>query len=60
VNTHGGSLSEGATQGAGHIREAITQLRGDAGSRQTPNADVALVTPGGFLWNATGFLLRAG
>jgi acetyl-CoA acetyltransferase len=58
VNTHGGSLSEGATQGAGHIREAVTQLRGDAGERQTAGATVALVTPGGFMWNATGFVLR--
>jgi acetyl-CoA acetyltransferase len=60
VNPHGGSLSEGATQGAGHFREAVTQLRGDAGTRQVPGAQVALVTPGGFLWNATGFVLRAG
>lgn len=60
INTHGGSLSEGATQGAGHIREAVVQLRGDAGVRQVPGARVALVTPGGFLWNATGFVFRAG
>ena len=34
VNTHGGNHSEGGTQGSGHIREAITQLRGEAGDRQ--------------------------
>ncbi len=59
INTHGGSLSEGATQGAGHFREAVNQLRGEAGPRQVPAAQVALVTPGGFLWNATGFVLRS-
>src|SRR5579859_3617123 len=48
VNTHGGSLSEGGSQGAGHLREAVTQLRGQAGGRQVPGARVALLTPGGF------------
>ena len=59
VNTHGGSLSEGGTQGAGHLREAILQLRGDAGSRQVP-ATAALVTPGGYYFNSQGILLRTG
>lgn len=60
VNTHGGSLSEGASQGAGHLREAVTQLRGRAGARQRDGARTALVTTGGFLWNPTAMLLYAG
>ena len=59
VNTHGGSLSEGGSQGAGHLREAVTQLRGQAGRRQVPGARVALLTPGGFFFNAQGLILRA-
>ena len=39
VNPHGGALSEGGTQGSGHIREAIHQLQGLAGDRQVPGAD---------------------
>ncbi len=58
VNTHGGSLSEGGSQGAGHLREAVTQLRGQAGRRQVPGARVALLTPGGFFFNAQGLVLR--
>jgi acetyl-CoA acetyltransferase len=59
VNPHGGSLSEGGTQGAGHVREAITQLRGQAGARQVADAKVALLTPGGFFFNAQGMVLRS-
>ena len=60
VNPHGGAISEGATQGAGHIREAVTQLRGRAGARQAPTAETALVTPGGFFFNSQGLILRRG
>ena len=59
LNTHGGSLSKGGSQGAGHLREAVTQLRGQAGPRQVPGARVALLTPGGFFFNAQGLVLRA-
>jgi acetyl-CoA acetyltransferase len=59
VNPHGGSLAEGATQGSGHIREAVHQLQGRAGARQTPSAARALITAGGFFFNAQGLLLRA-
>jgi acetyl-CoA acetyltransferase len=59
VNPHGGSLSEGATRGTGHLREAVVQLRGQAGERQAPGAKTALVTSGGFFFNAQGAVLRA-
>jgi len=58
VNSHGGSLSEGGTRGTGHIREAVVQLRGEAGERQVAAAKTALVTPGGFFFNSQGAVLR--
>jgi acetyl-CoA acetyltransferase len=59
VNPHGGSLSEGGTQGSGHLREAIHQLQGRAGERQVVGARTALITAGGFFFNAQGVALRA-
>ncbi|TAM65160.1 MAG: thiolase family protein [Mycobacterium sp.] len=60
INPHGGSLSEGATQGSGHVREAVHQLQGLAGERQVPDAQRALLTPGGFFFNAQGLTLSRG
>ncbi|HEV8296530.1 MAG TPA: thiolase family protein [Acidimicrobiales bacterium] len=59
MNPHGGSLSEGATRGSGHLREAVVQLRGEAGERQVPGARTALVTPGGFFFNSQRLILQA-
>ena len=47
LNTHGGQLSAGRLHGYGFVREAILQLRGEAGERQVPGARVAAVTAGG-------------
>ena len=58
MNPHGGALSEGGTQGSGHIREAVHQLQGRAGARQVDGAKTALVTAGGFFFNAQGLMLR--
>jgi acetyl-CoA acetyltransferase len=59
VNPHGGALSEGGTQGSGHFREAIHQLQGRAGERQVEDARTAIVTAGGFFFNAQGATLRS-
>jgi acetyl-CoA acetyltransferase len=58
MNPHGGSLSEGASRGTGHLREAITQLRGEAGERQVDGARTALIGCGGFFFNSQGAILR--
>ena len=60
VNPHGGALSEGGTQGSGHVREAVHQLQGLAGERQAPVAGTAIITAGGFFFNAQGLILRKG
>jgi acetyl-CoA acetyltransferase len=45
VNTWGGQLSGGRLHAAfGHTAEAVRQLRGEAGERQVPDAQVAVVT----------------
>ena len=44
VNTGGGMLNEGYLHGLNVVCEAVTQLRGDAGERQVPNAEMGLVS----------------
>jgi acetyl-CoA acetyltransferase len=47
LNTNGGQLSGGRLHGFGFIHEAVAQIRGCAGQRQIPGAEVALVATGG-------------
>jgi acetyl-CoA acetyltransferase len=47
MNTSGGQLAEGRLHGLGLLHEACVQLRGTAGERQVPLAEVAVVATGG-------------
>ena len=58
VNTHGGLLSHSYTVGAGHVVEAVRQLRGTRGDAQVDGAEVAAVTGLGAMDHATAVLTR--
>jgi acetyl-CoA acetyltransferase len=59
VNSHGGSIADGATQGSGHTREAVLQLQGMAGSHQIPDVKSVLIPAGGFFMYTGGLIFRA-
>lgn len=46
VNTHGGLLAEGYLHGMNTVAEAVLQIQGRGGDRQSPRHDVGVVTSG--------------
>ena len=59
VNTHGGQLSESYTHNWMHLYEAVLQLRGQAGERQVPGAQVALHAQTHDFWKGAATMLAA-
>jgi acetyl-CoA acetyltransferase len=49
TNTHGGLLSEGYLHGMNTVAEAVLQVQGRGGSRQSPRHEVCAVTSGALM-----------
>jgi acetyl-CoA acetyltransferase len=58
TNTHGGLLSQSYSVGAGHLVEAVRQLRGERGEGQIDGAEVAVVTGLGAMDHGTMVLTQ--
>ena len=43
LNTYGGQLAAGRMHGLAFLNEAVLQLRGEAGVRQVPDAQVSVI-----------------
>ncbi len=57
VNPSGGLMAEGYGGGMLHVIEAVRQLRGEAGERQVPGAQTALVSGHGLAMNTHATLV---
>ena len=58
VCPNGGSLSHGRMGGFNSLTESVMQLRGEAGSRQVPDARTSLVGIGSFYHDPTAFIFQ--
>ncbi len=58
TNTHGGLLAEGYLHGMNTVAEAVLQIQGRGGARQSPRHDVGIVTSGA-LMDGSGLILTS-